>query len=676
MRMLILGAAGLILSYILSPFPAIASEETGAIPDDLTELSIEELLNISVTSVSRKPQKLSDAVAAVFVITQEDIRRSGATSIPELLRMVPGLEVGRLDANKWAVTSRGFSGRFANKLLVLFDGRSVYTPLFSGVYWDRQNYILEDIERIEVIRGPGASLWGANAVNGVINITTKRARDSQGGLVTGGYGAHQEGFGGARFGGKIDADTWYRVYSKYYHHGGFGADLGGSGADWEYFINGFRVDRDVTERDSVTFQGDVLQRANDETYSIPSITSPPLSEQLDSEVDFSGGNLLFRWNHTLSSSSNTVFQSYYDGGRNDDDLLLSEDHNTFDLDFQHQFRPAERHSIIWGLGYRFSRSDIDDTDVIQSDADCFKDHLFSAFLQDEIALVEGRLNLTLGSKLEHNDYTGFEVQPNVRLLWTPHKDHALWASASRAVRTPSWSEEDIRYSIGAFPPNSLSSLPTLISLTGENGFGSEEVQAFELGYRLQLSPDLSLDIAAFFNIYDDLRSLEAGVTTLELTPVPYLSLPYHVGNKLDGETYGVEVAADWQFTRWWRLQPAYTFIQMDLHTDNDSSDSISEFTIEGTTPGHQLSLRSWMELPHSVQVDLWVRIVDDLPAIDVDGYTTLDARLGWRPKKNIEFSIVGQNLLDSGHIEGVPDFLGTEVNEIERTIYGKFVYRF
>ncbi|MHC1726127.1 MAG: TonB-dependent receptor plug domain-containing protein [Syntrophobacteraceae bacterium] len=652
-------AISLFLFLVLEGGTATAA---GPPEEDLTALSIEDLMGISITSAAKRPQRLSEAAAAVFVIHREDIRRSGATSIPELLRMVPGIEVARIDANKWAVSSRGFNGRFANKLLVLFDGRTVYSPLFSGVFWDQQNYMMEDIERIEVIRGPGASLWGANAVNGVINIITKKAKDTQGGLASG-AGGSRESFGGVRYGGKYDDSTYYRAYSKYYNHAGFSAARGLRRDDsWNYSISGFRIDRELSSRDSLTVQGDFQNNSINETYLVPTFAG---LFPVDTVTAARAGNFITRWNRTLSPTSNIQVQAYYDG-IDFSDVAFGEKRHTVDFELQHQFSAGSRHSVVWGLGFR-SNQDTTEGSPGFSLAQEHHHSLFSAFLQDEIKLIEDRLTLVLGSRLEHHDSVGFEVQPNVRLLWTPHKKHTFWAAVSRAVRTPSWAEEDLQLDFQFQPPN------TIFRLVGNPDYESEELKALELGYRFVPSEGLSFDITGFYNIYNNLRSLETGNPIIS---PPVVIIPLISDNKLDGDAYGFELSADYQVRKWWRLQAAYSFLQMDLSPQRDSTDLITGSTVMGSNPHNQFSLRSWIDLPYKMEFDLWLKYVGDLPSINVESYTILDARLAWRPRKNLEISIVGQNLLDRRHVEAISDFVPTIESQIERSVYGKIVWRF
>jgi iron complex outermembrane receptor protein len=429
-----------------SPPPAAAKE----IVADLTELSIEDLMKIEITSVSKKAQKVSDAAAAVFVITQEDIRRSGATSIADALRMAPGLEVARIDANKWAVTARGINNYLTNKLLVLMDGRSVYQPLFAGVYWNLQDTLLEDIERIEVIRGPGATLWGANAVNGVINIITKTAKETEGGLFTAGGGTNEKGFGGLRYGAKVGEESYLRAYGKYFNRGAFPNVTGvGSSGAWDSGSGGFRLDSDFSPDSSLTLQGDIAQGYIDD-ISERTVLTPPYLKTFTGST-FSTANLLTRWKRKISATSDLSLQLYYDYSNNRAPDMR-EIRNTVDVDLQHRFALGARHDIVWGLGYRNTRGDFSADSLVTLDPSRRGDELFSGFVQDDIVLVPDRLHLILGSKLEHNDYTGVEVQPSGRLIWTPDERHTFWGAISRAVRTPSWVETDGRVPSAILPP--------------------------------------------------------------------------------------------------------------------------------------------------------------------------------------------------------------------------------
>jgi len=617
-------------------------------PDDLKEKSLKELMEVMVTSVSKKAEKLSEAASAITVITQEDIRRSGATSLPEALRLAPNLEVAQVDSHEWAISARGFNSTTANKLLVLIDGRSVYTPLFSGVFWDVQDTVLEDIDRIEVISGPGATVWGANAVNGVINILTKSARDTQGFLLYGGGGTEQRAFGGVRYGGQLGTNAYYRVYTKYFDRDDTPLPNGVDGQDaWQMGQGGFRVDWYPGEANQLTVQGDGYGGA--------------INQPANGDIRVAGGNLLGRWSHTFSEESDLKAQFYYDRTHRQVPLTFAEDLDTYDFDLQHRFPLGERQDIVWGLNYRLSEDRVANTPNFAFLPAQLSFQLFSAFVQDEITLVRDRLRLTLGSKFEHNDFSGFEFQPSGRLSWTVTSRQTLWAAISRAVRTPSRIDQDF------FVPNN--SPPPPFALAGGPEFVSEELRAYELGYRVRPIDRLSFSLAAFYNDYDNLRSLEPGSPS---------GPPFTVGNGLEGESYGAELAGSYQMTSWWRWQAGYTYLQEHIRLKPGSLD-FNQARGEGSDPENQFSVRSSIDLPGDVELDAALRYVDVLQNIangvrgTVPSYLELDVRLSWMPVKNLELSVVGQNLLDRQHPEfGFP----TSRHEIQRGAFVKVTWRF
>ncbi len=646
---------------------------------NLADFSLEALLNMEVTSVAKREQRLSESGAAVYVIGQEELRRSGAASIAEALRSVPGIEVARLDSHNWAITSRGFNDTFANKLLVMMDGRSVYTPLFSGVYWDVQDTLMEDIDRIEVVRGPGASLWGANAVNGVINIITKSAKDTQGSLVVGGGGTEERGFGGARYGGKISSNAYYRVYGKYLARDGSAVADGSPANDaWEMGRGGFRIDWDATDKNRLSFQGDIYGGDLDQTFTLFASTPPHANFTAPYRTKVSGGNLIGRWIHQIGDESDLSVQAYYDRTRRDFNLL-KENRDTFDLDLQHRFPLGDRQDIIWGSGYRVSSDEIGNSFDMVVDPDHRTVQLFSGFVQDEIVLVEDKLALTLGTKLEHNDFTGFEIQPSGRIAWTPYAHHTIWASAARAVRTPSRAEVDGRLLIEAkYAPleRLFPGLPPILgSVKANRSFESEDLQAFEIGYRVQPHRRLTLDAATFYNLYDNLRSGELGDPIFEFAPPPpHFNLL--LGNGLFGETYGAELAANWQLTDWWRWNVSYTFLKIQIHTDPTSTDRSQERIYETGSPAQRVAFRSMMDLPRGFELDAGIRHVGDLPRGGIPGYLVADVRLSWRPVPNLELSIVAQNLLDNRHREYAPDLIRIEKTDVQQSVYAKATWRF
>ncbi len=634
----------LLSTALLAP-PAQAQDSL----ESYLDMPLEDLLSMEVTSVSKKKQRLNEAAAAIYVITQEDIRRSGVTSIPEALRMAPGLQVAKIDSNKWAISSRGFNTQFANKLLVLIDGRTVYTPSYSGVYWDVQDTLLEDIDRIEVIRGPGATLWGANAVNGVINIITKQAGETQGGLLVAGAGNEEQAMASLRYGAKMNAYTQGRFYLKYNDRDSsyFPALDDQAGDAWQNLRGGFRLDTQASEADSWTLQGDVYAMDADQTLNLWQDPADPanagyapfyLAANLPDQVESSGWNLLGRWDHLISSHSNIRLQLYYDHTKRAESFNVQE-HDTLDIDFQHQFELFEVHDLVWGLGYRHIEDDFSNTYNVSFLPASQSADLVSAFVQDEITLLPERLHLTLGSKFEHNGFSGYEVQPSIRLVWLPTESSTLWGSVSRAIRTPSRLETGSRIVANIFPIPPLYT-PMVVYTNGNEAFESEKLLAYEVGYRFQPGETLSFDLATFYNEYDNLQNFER-------TSLPTDQL---FDNKLSAHSYGMELVIDWRPLEWWRLQTNYSVIRISSQLDSNSTDPADiKDVIEGSTPRHQFSLRSMMDLSRQVALDLWLYHVNQLERtsfsvpLSVSDYTSLNARLAWHPNENLEFALVGHN---------------------------------
>lgn len=627
-----------------------------------------------VFTASRHEQRVLDTAAAVYVLSNEEIKRSGATSVPEALRLVPGLQVARVNSNTWAISSRGFNRTDSNKLLVMIDGRTVYHPVFSGTLWRTKDVMLEDVDRIEVIRGPGATMWGANAVNGVINVITKQAKDTRGLLAAAGGGSEERGFGSMRYGGKIDEAIDYRAYVKYVQRDRFRSVSGDDTNDeWENIQGGFKVDAQLTGQDTVALQGDIYHGI---AGSFRNTVSPTLVAPVMANIgeDYSGGNVLGKWTRTLSPTAGFRLQMYYDRTEDKTSYSAVGDSintlvDTYDLDFQHHFGLFSWQRINWGLGVRYVRAE-DHNAVNFSFSPPNRDFmLYSGFIQDELTLVPDTLKFIVGSKFEHNDFSGFEFQPNARLIITPDSKQTIWASVSRAVRIPNRIDHDLEAIY-------LSQLDAgvFVSGQGNSDFDSEQLLAYEMGYRFQPTVHLSFDIAAFYNDYDKLTSTEVGEAFLRTTPTPHVIIPLHPGNNVTGETYGVELVAQWQAMDWWRLQGNYSYLQMQLHTRENSADPNPD-SAEGDVPHHQFSLRSSMDLLDNLQLDATVRYVDNLPNQNIDSYTELDLRLAWEPSKNFEFSVVGQNLLDSHHAEfGNSAVAGSA--EVQRGVYGKVVFSY
>ncbi len=643
---------------------------------DLLELSLEDLSEVQiVTSVSKKPESQFLAPAAVHVITREEIRRSGARTIPDALRGAPGLEVARVGAHNWAVTARGFNGPFANKLLVLIDGRSLYVPIFSEVFWDTQDTLLEDIERIEIVRGPGGTLWGANAVHGVVNIITQSARQSQGGLLSGGGGNEERAFGAARYGGKLSDHVFYRAYAKYFERDASQRAAGGDSNDaWQYGRAGFRSDWYGGDTDQVTVLADYYRGTQDQRFDALSLT-PPFRQTHAETIDVEGGNLLWRWDRKLAQGGQFMAQAYYDFTRRDWPFITEERRDTFDLELRHHLAPIGAQAITVGGGYRYTHDDFNNTFTVGFADDSRGYAVTNVFVQDKFTLWPEHLWLTVGTKLEYNDYTGIEVQPNARLGWAPADGHFLWGAVSRAVRTPSRAGDSGYIVQSVTPPPVPGAVPTVFNFQGDKDFEAEDLLAYEIGYRWQPRPALSLDLAAFYNHYEELRSLTVEPPEFRTAPAPHVLIDFAPRNAMDGESYGVELFGSWSATPWWRWQASYSYLQIQLHLEDPSHIADSEAN-EELSPHHQFVLRSRLDLSEEIELDTQLRYVDNLPGVDTSSYVELDARIGWRPVKGLELALVGQSLLDDAHLEFGEAFLSIAPSEVERSVFGIATWRF
>jgi iron complex outermembrane receptor protein len=636
----------------------------------LKQLSLEQLGDVEVTTASKEPEEVWKTAAAIYVLTNEDIRRSGATSIPEVLRLVPGVQVSRIDNDHWAVGIRGFADQFSKSMLVMVDGRSLYTPLFAGVYWALQDGILlEDVERIEVIRGPGATIWGANAVTGVINIITKSAKQTHGALASTGGGNVDQGIGGFRSGAGNGSNLDYRMYGKGFSRGaGFHSDEQGFDT-WRMGQLGFRTDWDVRSNDHLTIQGDMYKGGVGEAVGFGSFT-PPQQIISDQAVAVSGGNLLARWRHDLREGSDIQLQAYYDRT-----YALAphyqETRNTFDVDFIHHLTLGTRQNFIWGLGARFSPSEFVQTiptlDFVPHD---IANNVYSGFVQDEIAIVPNKFSLTVGSKLEHNNYTGFEFQPNIRGLWSITPRQTFWAAVTRAVRTPSRIEEDFHL-IDFGIANPL----VYVGIDGNRQLSSERLIGYEAGYRTLVTPKFYVDIAVFHNDYNDLISLGAAVLTVDPTPTPLhftIRLPYV--NGLRGSTDGFEVAPDWKPAAWWQMKATYSYLNLNLESKPGVVDGGSYVTQdEGSSPHNQVTFQSRFNLPKGFEFDQTYRYVSALPAQLVKSYSTADVHFAWRATRQVELSVAGENLFQPQHPEFSHDI--SPLVGIKRSIYGQITWR-
>ncbi len=641
---------------------------------DYFSMDLEELMQIKVTSASRRPQCLSDVAAAIFVITPEDLRHSGVTSVPEALRMVPGIEVARINSSNWAVTARGFNNRFANKLLVLIDGRNIYSPIFSGVSWEEQNLLLDNIERIEVIRGPGGSLWGVNAVNGVINIITKKARDTQRYYAQVGGGTYDKAFGAIRYGGKMGRDAFYRFYLKGLDRGNFKTASGRDARDgWQDFRSGFRMDWSPISGDILRSSGDFSLETLNNNYLLPSM-SPPYSKQHLNDTEVHTGDLLINWQHKLVGASRFSLKGYYDWNHAND-FILRYRTEALDLEAQIYLAMWNRHDFTIGAGYRHISSRMQGSWYITFDPEVQQDDIYNAFIQDEVSFLGDRLALYLGTKIEHNPYTGLETQPSIRLLWKARANQTFWAAISRAVHTPDIATSSAHTPASVIPPSFPFQRPVTVYLRGNNHFGSEILWAYEAGYRASPSGICSLDVTIYMNRYRKLLMIMPDSRQPGLL-LAYPEFYITVQNGMRGETYGAELAARFNPSRWWHLQVAYTYERLFLHREQDITTGYSDEEQEGKSPRNQFSLRSSMGLPGNLSFDAWLRYVDNLSDSHIPAYLTMDLRLAWKPREGLELALVGRNLLDNSHPEFVPEYLLTERSEVVRSLYGQITWNF
>ena len=643
-------------------------------PEDLSKLSVEDLMNVEVTSVSKKEQKVSQTAAAIFVITQEDIRRSGANNIPDLLRMVPGVNVAQINSNIWAISVRGFDGEFSNKLLVMLDGRIVYLPTFSGTFWDVLDVPLEDIERIEVIRGPGGATWGANAVDGVINIITSKASESRGGMVVAGAGNLDQGFGTLQYGGAAGKSTDYRVFAKYFNQDHLPGLSGGNGGDgWHVLRGGFRIDSKLSAKDDLAVTGDIYSsRSGDISGTVNSIASPAVQAEFN-ESNATGGYIQADWIHRQSERSDTSLQVSFDRYRRND--ALRETRNTLDLDFAHHFRWGSRQDVVWGVGYRYSSSTTDGNLIFSLNPADLNTQLFSAFAQDEVALIPERLSLIAGAKIEHNYFTGFGVMPTLRATWALHQQQTVWAAISRSLRTPSEIDTASQLTVNGFvPPGGP---PVLIRIVGNPAFQDEHELNYEAGYRIQLQDRLSVNLTAYYNSYSQLQTSEPEPTFSETDPPPpHIVMPLKYENLMRGETHGIEAFATWKVTSRWTLAPAYAFEGIHLHLDPSSQDTMSVAADQGSSPRQWARLGSHVALLHGLAWDVSANFVGRLANPAVASYTRIDSQISWHLREHLSASLVGQNLAQDHHIE----FLSTGgtgfSTYMKRSGYVKLTWRF
>jgi iron complex outermembrane receptor protein len=622
---------------------------------DFADLSLEDLMNVQVTSVSKQAEKISTAPAAVTVITQNDMQRSGLNSIPEFLRLVPGMDVGRLNANQWAISARGFNGQFADNLLVLMDGRSVYTPVHGGVVWNSIDYPLADLDRVEVIRGPGATLWGSNAVNGVVNIITKPADQTQGLLLESRIGTDQSD-GDVRYGGKIDDTTWFRGYAKYGYTGSFPLPSGDLDHDqWQTMQTGFRIDRYLTPIDTATLQGDFNQQQAKERFL------GVLGGESDGNADTLGGNVIARWTHCPSVREETSLQFYYTGQNNKTSPAGYREAD-FDLEFQNRFPLGDRQDITWGVGGRNSQVAFLALPQSSFAPSHFDEYIVNGFIQDQIAIVPDRLSASIGTKLEYNNLTNLQVEPGTRLAWTPDKQNTVWAAISRPIRIPSLSES-VQSNYGP-----LELIP--------NHPHSEQVLAYELGYKTQPCKSVTVDVSCFYNTYKGL---------IDIVPSRASPLFQYWTNALAAQSYGAELATDWQVSPQWKLGGSYTFLNVRAQNEGGGANLPASGAAQeaGTSPENQFQIHSYFDITRNLQFNTSAYYVQGLPRFsegprqqNVPEYFRLDMGLTWRFRENMSVTVGGQNILQKRHAESGNIGANLVPSEVPRSAYVQFQMEF
>jgi iron complex outermembrane recepter protein len=635
-----------LLYLIVTPGSSAAqTQDTLLFVGELKKMSLEELMNIEVTSVSKHPEKLKEVASAIQIITQNDIRSSGVKTLPEALRLAPNLLVAQVNSSQWAISSRGFNNVLANKLLVLIDGRNVFTPLYAGVFWDVQNVLLEDVDRIEVISGPGGTLWGANAVNGVINIITKNSKSTNGLFAEGAAGTALPGLGSLRYGDKLTDNFFYRVYATGFNMGNTilskdSITKTNAKDEWSMVQGGARFDWDITKHNLLTLQSNVYEDNPNPDGGIPVIAR--------------GNNVLAQWVHKTSGKSEFQLQGYYDHTWRDFNNGFTEDLKTYDLDWHNQYKFNRQQVLSCGFGFRLMDHEVQNLPLFAFLPAHKILELYSSFLQDEITLITERLHLTLGTKIEYNSYTHFEYQPNSRLTWTPTRRLTLWTAISRAVRTPARIDRDFF----------LYLTPTLPYISGST-FKSEEVVAYETGWRYQPLDKVSFSLSTFYNVYDNIRNVEPG-------PPPF-NIPITFHNGVKGETYGSELSVIYQPVNWWHLRGGHTFLKKNLWVKYNTID-LNNATAESNDPKNQFLIQSTVDIMRRIQLGTVLRRVDKLPRPYVPAYTGLDMRIGWKMNSFLEISVVAQNILDDRHPEFVP--ASPSPREIRRSMYGKVICTF
>jgi iron complex outermembrane recepter protein len=649
----------------------LATTARAADTNQAADMTLDQLVNIQVTSVSKKETSLENSPAAISVVTADDISRLGITSVPDALRLVPGMDVGQISANTWAVSIRGFNAQFSDKLLVLIDGRSVYTPASGGVFWDSQIVMMEDLDRIEVIRGPGAALWGANAVDGVINIVSKSARDTQGLLINAEGGNDLQPIAAVRYGGELASNVYYRVYAQRSDGAEYSEATGqGAGDAWNSSLGGLRLDWEPPTPNVLTLQGDYYYDEAGAQTRVVSL-NPAGTVFLPDVTYNSGGNVLGRWTHDFSSSSQLTLQTYFDHVSQDDTFGV-ETRNTYDVDLQYRFAVGSRNDIVCGTGYRYASDENGESFELTWTPETHDIKIFNFFAQDEFTAVPDRLHLTLGAKAEYDNLVGWKPQPDARILWTPDEKQSIWASASIATATPPVVDSGGRLNVAAFQPSPFSP-PALVSILGNPNLGSERVNDYEIGYRVEPTRSLSFDVTGFYNDYENLIVAVPNPTRMETSyGLPHLLVSSTWQSEGRGDTHGIELSTQWRVTESWRLAASYSYLDTALNTASEAL---------GKSPEQQFQVRSYLDLPFHLQLNGVLYFVDrsTTPLAnsldEIPAYARADLGVVWRPSRWLEMGVWGENLLKSEHVE-FSSQQSSVLTEVPRSVLAKITLRF
>lgn len=650
---------------------------------DYTELDLEQLSLVRISTLGRKQTPLIDTPAAATVITADDIHRSGAMDFAEALRQVPGLHVARINAVDYAISIRGFNDATSNKLLVLMDGRSLYSTTFSGAHWNFHELILEDVERIEVLRGPGASLWGANAMNGVINIVTKDGRDTIGTLVSVAVGDELKSSVTARHGWRFGANGAVRVYARHQDRGAYGVEFGNASGGWDSRLGGVRLDWRSAHGGHLVVIGEHRELNTEALTILPSVLHPPTyTTAVPEQRTTQGQNLSVRWSQPLGELGELTALATFEQFRSRQ-VSYGEDRDTIGLDMQVTLRPWERHEIIAGGTFRQDRDELASSTWTRFGVPSATTEFTGAFVQDDITLIPHRLSLTVGTKFERNSFSGWETQPSIRGIWRVTDRQRLWLGVSRAARTPSRSERSVDLLAAVVPPAPPVPLPIELHAMGSNDFDSEHLTSYELGHRFEPSARLSFDLALFHHRYNDLRGLRVAEVMTQFVPAPHVDLTFLATNNLKGTTTGGELAVRWNPTRAWTVEGSYSNLTYDLEQLSPSLNPLDGQSLEdptiagwsGSSPRHESKLRVLWD-PHPLwSADLAVRHIGQLRALGVEAYTGVDLRVAWRWRPDLELELVGRDLLDRRHVEDASSFLGGEVHAISRSVFLRATWR-